>query len=256
MAYPSPNVPASGTTFAEFQAGGPAGHLQRLVAELLAGTANPSVPTISATGGGTTGGSLPTGTVYVRVTETNGIGETAPSTEVSVAITNPDVPQITFAALQAGNTARNVYVGMAAGAEVLYATGVTAATYDLAAAIPTNSYAVAPPAVNSTALAYPTSAAAGATVENAALQYLLAPNRSQTAMARPWADTLALVSNFNRGEPTPINSVVSKLRHAHTFYATIAQLFAEMGTLIDANPGHLTNTTNGIGEARVRRTWP
>ena len=256
MAYTSPTVPASGTTFAEFQAAGPAGHLQRIVAELLAGTANPTAPTLSAAGGGSANGLLPTGTVYVVVTETNGIGETLASTEVSAAITTGDIPTVTFAALQTGNTARNVYVGMASGAEVLYATGVTAATLNLAAAIPANSFAVAPPKVNSTALSYATSAAAGAPVENAALQYLMAPSRDVVAMVRPWQDAVALISSFNRGEPIPINALVSKLRHAHTFFAAVAQLFAEMGTLIDANPGTLGVVTNGIGEARIRRTWP
>src|SRR5262249_54887733 len=126
--------------------------LERLIAANFPGTAAPGAPTLSATGGGTSGGNLPAGTYYVKVTETNGIGETTASPEASVAIAAGNIPQVTFAALQAGNSARNVYVGRASGAEVLYASGITAGTFNLSAAIPTNSYAVPVPTVNTTGL--------------------------------------------------------------------------------------------------------
>ena len=104
MAYTSPSITPSGTTFAQFQAGGASGILERLIAANFAGTAAPGVPTISATGGGTTGGNLAAGTYYVKVTESNGLGETTASPEVSVTIAAGNIPQVTFAALQAGNT--------------------------------------------------------------------------------------------------------------------------------------------------------
>ena len=71
---------------------------------------------------------------------------------MSVTIASGNIPQVTFAALQAGNTARNVYVGTASGAEVLYASGITAGTYNLSAPIPINSYAVPVPTTNTTGL--------------------------------------------------------------------------------------------------------
>src|SRR5579885_2624524 len=152
MAYTLPTVAPSGTTFAQFQAGGVSGLLERLIAANFPGTAAPGAPTLSATGGGTSGGNLPAGTYYVKVTETNGIGETTASPEVSVAIAAGNIPQVSFAALQAGNVARNVYVGTASGAGVLYASGITAGTCNLSAAIPTSSYAVPAPTVNTTGL--------------------------------------------------------------------------------------------------------
>ena len=87
-------------------------------------------------------GPLAVGTYYVKVTESNGLGETTPSIEASVTIASGNIPQVTFAALQAGNSARNVYVGTASGAEVLYASGITAGTYSTLL-----NEAVAPPAL-------------------------------------------------------------------------------------------------------------
>ena len=152
MAYISPSIAPSGTTFAQFQAGGASGQLERLIAANLSGTAAPSAPTLSSDGRRHSGGNLAAGTYYVKVTETNGIGETTASAEASVTIAAGNIPQVTFAALQTGNTARNVYVGTASGGEVLYASGITAGTYNLSAAIPTNSYAVPVPTVNTTGL--------------------------------------------------------------------------------------------------------
>ena len=73
MSYVSPNVLPSGTTFAQFQAGGSSGHLERLIAANAAGTSNPTVAaTVSANGGGTFGGLLAPGNYYVNFTESNG----------------------------------------------------------------------------------------------------------------------------------------------------------------------------------------
>ena len=36
----------------------------------------------------------------------------------------------------------------------------------------------------------------------------------------------------------------------------LTQLCAEMGTLIDANPGHFTNVPTGIGGQKTVRQWP
>ena len=152
MAYTSPSIAPSGTTFAQFQAGGASGILERLIAANFAGTAAPGARRSRRRAAAPRGGNLAAGTYYVKVTETNGIGETTASPEVSVTIAAGNIPQVTFAALQAGNTARNVYVGTASGTEVLYASGITAGTYNLSASIPTNSYAVPVPTVNTTGL--------------------------------------------------------------------------------------------------------
>ncbi len=147
MAYISPSITPSGTTFAQFQMGGASRQLENLIAANLNGTAAPSsAPIVSVSG---SGGLLVSGTYYLKITETNGIGETTASPEsTQFTVTAGQVPTVTFPALQAGNTARNVYLtpaGGASGKEVLYATGITASTYNLTYAAPSNSYAVAPP---------------------------------------------------------------------------------------------------------------
>jgi hypothetical protein len=252
MAYTSPTITPSGTTFAQFQAGGASGQLERLIAANHLGTAAPGAPTLSATGGGSSGGNLPAGTYYVKVTETNGLGETTGSPEASVAIASGNIPQVTFAALQPGNSARNVYVGTAGGAEVLYATGITAGTFSLSAVIPTNSFAVPVPTVNTTGLTS-TNAATGV-VGNQKLASLRACEKG--SLQGVWDNLARLITQFNRGEPVSFSNVTSKLRDAHTVFATLTQLCAEMGTLIDANPGHFTNVTTGIGNQKTVRQWP
>lgn len=252
MAYTSPTIVPSGTTFSQFQAAGATGHLERLIAANFLGTSPPAVPTFTAAGGGTTGGTLPAGTYYVAVTETNGMGETTPSTEVSVTIMAGNVPQVAFAALQPGNTARNVYVGTASGAETLYATGVTTATFNLASPMPVNSFAVPPPTANSTGLTSvsPKSGVVG----NQKLSGLRACERG--TLQSTWDALARLIDQFNRGEPVSFGNMTSKLHDAHAVFAMLSQLCSEMGALVDANPGHFTNVPTGIGGQRTVRRWP
>lgn len=252
MAYTSPSITPSGATFAQFQAGGGSGQLERLIAANLSGTAVPTAPTAAATGGGTTGGSLPAGTWYVKVTETNGIGETTASTEINFTSAAGNIPQITFAALQTGNTARNVYVGSATGKETLYATGITASTYNLSAVPPANSYAVPVPTSNTTGLTS-VNAATGV-VGNQKLVGLRACEKGR--LQGIWNNLEQVIDQFNRSEPVAFNQLTSKLRDAHTVFAMLSQLCSEMGTLIDANPGHFTNIRSGIGNTRPVRQWP
>jgi hypothetical protein len=252
MAYTSPSITPSGTTFTQFQAGGTGGILERLIAENLPGTAVPGAPTVNATGGGGTGGNLAAGTYYIVVTETNGIGETTASPELSVAIVAGDIPQVTFAALQAGNTARNVYVGTSSGGEVLYATGVTSATFNLAATIPSDSYAVPVPAVNTTGL---TSAnPATGVVANQKLSALRSCENGR--LQQVWDDLARTIAQFNQGQPMSFSATVTKLRDAHTVFAALSELCAEAGNLIDANPGHFTTVCTGIGGRQTIRQWP
>src|SRR5438105_3705874 len=103
MAYTSPNIAASGTTWPQLLGGGLAGQLERLIAAQV-GTADPTAaPTAAATGGGPTGGLLAAGTYYFVHTESNGIGETKISPEgsqLTVGATN--IPRFTFPALKTG----------------------------------------------------------------------------------------------------------------------------------------------------------
>jgi hypothetical protein len=356
------------------------------------GTAPPSAaPTLSATGGGSSGGNLPAGVIYVKVTETNGIGETTASPEASVTIAAGNIPQITFTTLKTGNTARNAYVGTASGAEVLYATGVTASTLALSAALPTNSFAVGPPTSNTTGLtsispvptlgsyaapagtptvvvgsanggylptgtykgkityaqygansgeaagettagtefsftqtagATPTitfndgngppssnlyrnlylTAAGGSSntevlaftgITAATFTLTAAPPTSSVAppstntttvlsspiagpmlptvachklqalraakngrLQDPWNNFAQLLDSFSRGDPMPWSDFIAGVRRLHMVSSVISQMCSEIGTLADANPGHLNPSTTGIGVAKTVRVWP
>ena len=39
-------------------------------------------------------------------------------------------------------------------------------------------------------------------------------------------------------------------------FAVLAQLCSEIGTLVDANPGHIGYNQTGIGDSGYKRTWP
>ena len=253
MAYTSPSITPSGTTFAQFQAGGASGQLERLIAANFArdrgpGRADASPRRAAARAAATS----PQAPITSRSRRPTAIGETTASTEVSVTIAAGNIPQVTFAALQAGNIARNVYVGTASGAEALYASGITAGTYNLSAPIPTNSYAVPVPTVNTTGL-ISVNAATGV-VGNQKLVALRACEKGR--LQGVWNNLAQLIDQFNRGEPVAFNNLTSKLRDAHTVFAMLTQLCSEMGTLIDANPGHFTNVTTGIGGQKTVRQWP
>jgi len=257
VAYTSPSITPSGTTWAQYKAGGLVAILINLIAANKAATAAPTAATVSATGGGSTGGLLAAGVYRIAVSESDGIGETtATETAGTFTVAAGNIPQVTFAALQAGNVSRNVYLspaGGASGSELRYATGITAGTFNLAVAAPTNSFAGAPPTVNSTAFSY-TNPTTGE-VTNAVLSYADFW-RQKGALDRIWQDSVKRSSNFAGGEPVTFAAAVTKLRHSHTIWAMIAQAHAEEGALIDANAGTLAPGTNPITVARVRRSWP
>jgi hypothetical protein len=244
MAYISPSITASGTTFAQFQAGGASKHLENLIAANLNGNQAPSAaPTVAVSG---TGGLLAAGTYYLRATETNGIGETTASPEsAQFTVTAGQVPTVTFPTLQAGNTARNVYLtpaGGASGSETLYAEGITAGTYGLSVVAPSNSFAIAPPATNTTGLT------------TTKLQLIRYAKTGQ--FQKVWNFLHQVVAVFNQGEPATYQDIVMKLHDVHSTFVLMAQLCAEAGALIDANPGHFARISTGIGGAKTQRTWP
>ena len=160
-------------------------------------------------------------------------------------MTAGQIPTVTFPTLQTGNTARNVYLtpaGGASGSEVLYAEGITAGTYSLSAVAPSNSFAVAPTTTNTTGLT------------NSKLQLLRYAKTGQ--FQKVWTFLHQVISVFNQGEPASYQDIVMKLRDAHATFALLAQLCAEAGALIDANPGHLAMSSTGSSGTRTRRTWP
>lgn len=246
MAYTPPTVVASGTTFAQFQSGGASGQLELLIAAQGATSAPTVKAAWTATGGGATGGSLAAGTYYQVITESNGFGETTAGPEgdqITVSATN--IPRVTFQTLKTGNTSRNIYLGAVGGSTggpyYLYASGITAATKDLGSAVPATSYAVNPPTVNTTGLD---------TATLSAIRSVKDGNAEDV-----YRNLRQLIDEFNRGEGVPFGSAFTKLRRAHAAFALLAALCAEMGTLIDANPGTLAPAADGVGNRRLKRTW-
>jgi hypothetical protein len=257
MSYTAPSVTASGATFAQFQAGGASGHLELLIAAQAA-TAAPTVKASwTATGGGSSGGTLAAGTYYGVVTESNGFGETTASPEQDqITVSAGNIPRITFQTLKTGNVSRNVYLGAKNGSSggpyYLYARGVTASTYDISAAIATNDYAATtPPTVNTTGFTYTD---ANGNVHKKRLELLRSAKDGNLEDVYRYLRTL--VADFNRGNPMGYTNTVNRLRDAHATFAILATLCSEIGTLIDANPGTTGRSTNGIGLATTRRTWP
>jgi hypothetical protein len=87
--------------------------------------AAPTVPTLTAS---SSGGSLATGTVYVKITYTGAGGESAASAEASVVVTGPSGSvAVTSPGAESGATGYKVYAGSAAGAEVVQNSGTAIA---------------------------------------------------------------------------------------------------------------------------------
>jgi hypothetical protein len=110
---------------------------------------------------------------------------------------------------------------------------------------------MAPPTVNTTGFTY---TEANGNTANKTLELLRGAKDGNLEIAYQFLRTV--IADFNRGDPLPFGAVLTKLRHAHGVFAMLSTLCSEMGTLIDANAGTLTRTTNPIGNAKGKRTWP
>lgn len=247
ITYRSPSVTASGTTWAQFLAGGFAAQLERMITLNVATLA----PTVKAAwtenGGGSSGGLLAAGTYYQVITETNGFGETAAGPEGDqITVTATHIPRITFQTLKTGNTARNVYLGLVGGVTggpyYLYAGGITTSTYDLATAIVTDS---------STASTPPTTNTTGLTLTK--LQLLRALKNGNSDQVLKFLRSV--INDFNRGDPMTWQDAVTKFRDAHTVFAMMSTLCAEAGVLISQNPGTIGSTATPVGGRTNVRTW-
>jgi hypothetical protein len=177
------------------------------------------------------------------------IAATPPASTVSppqVNATTTNIPKITaFPALQPGNSARNIYLtppNAGPGSEVLYFRESTASTFTFASAAPASNYATPPPVTNTT----------GYTV----VDYQLIRSVKDGKFEDVYRQLRQLVYEWNHGSPVPPGQAVARLKRVHNTFAVLAQLCSEMGTLIDANPGHITVNRSGIGDAVSQRTWP
>jgi hypothetical protein len=122
--------------------------------------ANPTVAaTATATGGGSSGGSLAAGNYGIAYTFVNAWGETTVGTSLLASLTvgATNIPRVTVPALPTGATSINIYVTAESGGTPSpatlrrYATGITTTTHDLAIALPTLGPSnPAPPTSNTT----------------------------------------------------------------------------------------------------------
>jgi hypothetical protein len=197
--------------------------------------------------GGSSGSEVLASTGIVGSTYT--ITANPPASTVAPPATNStstNIPKVTaFPALQSGNIARNIYLtgpGGGSGNEVLYAREQTAATFTLSAAAPGSNYAVPLPTTNTTAYQV--------------LDYQMLRSLKTGNIEDVYRRARELIVNFNRGAPLVHSLTVFDLKRIHMVFATVAQLFAEMGSLVEANPGHLGYSQTGIGGSSQKRTWP
>jgi hypothetical protein len=250
MAYTAPSITTSGASFANLQSNGLSGALELLIAAQAATSAPTVAATLTASGSGNT---LQANTYYVVVTETNGIGETTASpASSSQVVTSGQKMTVTFQTLKSGNVARNVYIGTSSGGPfTLYATGIASATFDCTVAIPSNSYAVNPPTMNTTGLTFTD---ANSKVQNQPLSLIRSAKDGN--LEDVYRAAARVINTFLRGDPIAFPGVIQKLRHAHTAIAALDKLLSDIGTLIDANAGTLGTTTTGIGHQIRKRTWP
>jgi hypothetical protein len=164
----------------------------------------------------------------------------------TVNTTTTTIPKITaFPSLQPGNLARNIYISPAGGgpgSEVLYARETTASTFTFNLVPPASNYAAAPPTANTTGYN--------------ALDYQLIRAAKDGNLEDIYRRLRQIVYDFNHGAPVGHANCLLSLKRVHNAFIVLAQLCSEMGALIEANPGHIKVTQNGIGDATTKRTWP
>jgi hypothetical protein len=177
------------------------------------------------------------------------IATAPPASTVSpptASTTTTNIPKITaFPALQAGNIARNIYLSPpngGSGSEVLYFRESTASTFSFTSAVPGSNYAVAAPTSNTTGYGV--------------VDYQLTRAAKDGNLEDVYRRLRQIVSEWNHGAPVPPAQTLASLKRVHNAIAVLAQLCSEIGTLIDANPGHINVVRAGIGDAVYQRSWP
>lgn len=248
-AYTRPSVPSSGVTFAQLQALGWAGHVEKLLAALPQPGSPNAAPTSAPTSAASAdaGSTLPTATYYAVQTETNGLGETTPGPATAgTAITSGTnhLTLTTTATLKSGNTAANLYIGTSStGPFYLAAAGIAANTaVNIAAPITGSFLAVAPPTANTTAL----------TAKEVELIRSAKTGNFQAVIGH----LHDVVTPFLRGNPVSFGEAIDHLQEADTVVSVLYKAIGEIGALLVANPGTITNSTDPIGVAKKVRTWP
>lgn len=237
--YVAPVIRPSGSTFAQFQAGGLKGILENLIAANVAIAAPVAAPTGVAGG---SGGTLPAGAYLAVFTYTDGWGETTASPESSaVTITSGQKITWTLPALPTGASGINLYMTAAAGAsgsETLYDTGIVGTSYVTSKAKWAGK--AVPPTNNITGLE--------GTRTASRLRSVSLSNSSDFV----WGHFATTASNFVHGDPISFDEVRVDMLRGAAVMAMFAQVLSEAAALVAANPGSLPN---GVGTSPLR-TWP
>ena len=237
--------------------------ISKLLISAQTATGAPTVAaTLSESGSGAT---LPAATYYAVVTESNGFGETTAVADASTvpgdsrsrpAISRNSRFRRSRAAIHRAISTWAPSTAQPAARSRSRQVGLRLHLDDVSGSRPplplANSYAVSPPTVNTTGLTA-TNSTTGV-VDNKSLELLRSVKDGNLETVYQYLRQA--VYDFNHGMPITFNGTVAKLRHAHVVFAMLSTLCSEMGTLVDANAGTLGNSTNIIGNATRKRTWP
>lgn len=235
---------ASGTTFAQLQAGGLDAVIDNLVATNVA-IADPSTQaTVAVTGGGATLGLLAAGAYFLTYSWSNGFGETlAGGRSATFTVAAGNKPRVTIPALPTGAVSANIYLtpaGGASGTETLYLTGVTGLTADLLLAAIPGWAAGGMPVANTTALAkHP-------------YFYTGKHGRLQDVYNAARQD----IDNYLHGDPIKLAEAKSRLARTAAIFSALTAALNEVAVLVDANPGTVGNVSTPIGNPKVKRAFP
>lgn len=236
----------SGASFANLQSGGIKGVIDAILAANPA-IANPTTaPTMTATGGGGSGGTLPAGAYYTAYAWNNGFGRTAAIESVStVTITLGQIPRVTIPALPTGCVSAYIYVTAAGGASgtTKYYKATTGTTADLTIAAFEDD-TVSAPTTNTTA---------ATTYAKYANVYA-----NMTRMPDLLTAYQATLDDFLRGDPVNQNELLVRLQTLTACLAAVYKAVDNATALVFANTGTLAfDSSAKYGpNGQIRRTFP
>ena len=239
--YVAPSIQPSGTTFAQFQAGG----FSLLIDNLIAANGPVANPTTAATVSvGGTGGQLAAGTYQVAYTFRDSFGETLPGgTSAAFTVTAGQVATVTLPALPANADEIWLYVSPvnnSTGPLSLYATGITATAYAMTAPVGSDPLA-SPPSVNTTG---------AGTVADKIRGY------RSNFYDRIFDFYSDFASDWLSGQPIARRDARIAAQQWAAVFAVWAQAAKEAASLVLLNPGTLGYQYPAAGTAAPVRTWP
>jgi hypothetical protein len=114
-----------------------------------------------------------------------------------------------------------------------------------------NSFAVAPPTVNSTAFSF---VGANGIVADFPISNIRSFKNGN--FPNVYKNAAQVIDSFLHGDPVTFNGEIKKLHDFHAAVAVLNQACIDIGTLIDANAGTVKPTQDGTGNSTKTRTWP